>query len=227
MQPFIKQAVIEFLYDKSFSTVLDAPAGDGWLAEALGGRTGVDGVDLYSNPKGYRKFWQHNLDEGLPADCGSYDLICCLEGLEHIGNPLLLLREFYSRLSPGGLLVVTTPNVWFPQARLQYLWRGFFPSFPCLIGKISPGTHMHITPWSWPQLYLFLKLAGFQHPEIVTGHFAKAKHLHERLFAIPGRIYCWHRARQAATEEELSFWQTAKSDASLLGRVLIVVAQKD
>lgn len=227
MQPFIKQAVMEFLHDKSFSTVLDAPAGNGWLAEALSGRAVVDGVDLYSTPQGYRKFWQHNLDEGLPADCGRYDLICCFEGLEHIGNPLLLLRDFYSRLNPGGLLIVTTPNIWFPQARLQFLWRGFFPSFPCLVGKIAPGTHMHITPWSWPQLYLFLKLAGFQGLEIVSGQFAKAKHLHERLLAIPTWIYCWCRARQGATEEEMSFWQTAKSNASLLGRLVIVAAQKN
>ena len=226
MQTSSKLAVIEFLRDKKFATVLDAPSGAGWLAGALAGRATLDGVDLYADAKNYRKIWKHDLDTGLPAECGKYDLICCCAGLEHVGNPLLLLREFHQRLSVRGMLIITTPNVWFPQARLQFFLRGFFPSFPCLAGKIVPGTHMHITPWSWPQLYLYLKLAGFTDLELVRQPLSKAKHLHERLLAVPGRIYCHHRARKSAREEERSFWGTAAKDASLLGRHLIVAARK-
>ena len=29
------------------------------------------------------------------------------------------------------------------------------------IGKVRRGSHMHILPWSFPQLHLFLTLAGF------------------------------------------------------------------
>jgi len=119
----------------------------------------------------------------------------------------LLLREFHKRLPSGGLLIVTTPNVWFPQARLQYLLRGFFPSFPCLAGKIVPGTHMHITPWSWPQLYLYLKLAGFMGLDLVPEPMSKAKHLHEHFLGIPARIYCRNRARKAKTQVEREFWR--------------------
>jgi SAM-dependent methyltransferase len=226
MQLSSKQIIIEFLRDKKFATVLDAPSGAGWLAEALVARAILDGVDLYAAAKGYRKIWKHDLDAGLPAECGSYDLICCCEGLEHVGNPLLLLREFHKRLPAGGMLIVATPNVWYPQARLQYLLRGFFPSFPCLAGKIDPGTHMHITPWSWPQLYLYLKLAGFTGLDLVPEPLSKAKHLHEHLLAVPSRIYCRRRTRRAATAEEKGFWQTATTDPSLLGRHLIVAARK-
>ncbi|MBI5774663.1 MAG: methyltransferase domain-containing protein [Verrucomicrobia bacterium] len=226
MQLSSKQAVLEFLRDKKFTTVLDAPSGAGWLAEGLAGRATLDGVDLYADAKGYRKIWQHDLDQPLPTDCGAYDLICCCEGLEHVGNPLLLLREFHRRLPASGLLIVTTPNVWYPQARLQFLLRGFFPSFPPLAGKITPGTHMHIMPWSWPQLYLYLKLAGFGKIELVPEPMSRAKHLHEHLLAVPARMYCRRRERRAETEEEKSFWRTAASDASLLGRHLIVAARK-
>lgn len=163
---------------------------------------------------------------GLPAECGSYDLICRCEGLEHVGNPLLLLREFHKRLPAGGLLIVSTPNVWYPQARLQYLLSGFPPSFPCLTGQIVPGTPMHITPWSWPQLYLYLKLAGFPRLELVREPMSRAKHLHEHLLAIPARIYCRSRARKAKMDGEKEFWRTAASDASLLGRHLIVAPRK-
>jgi SAM-dependent methyltransferase len=226
MQLSSKQTVVEFLRDKKFATALDAPSGIGWLAEALAGRATLDGIDLYADAKGYRKIWKHDLDLPLPSDCGVYDLICCCEGLEHVGNPLLLLREFHRRLSTGGLFIVTTPNVWYPQARLQYLLRGFFPSFPSLVGKIVPGTHMHITPWSWPQLYLYLKLAGFTKMELVPELMSKAKHWHEHLLAIPARMYCRGRVRKAKTDEEKSFWRTASTEASLMGRHLIVVARK-
>jgi SAM-dependent methyltransferase len=226
MQLSSKQTVVEFLRGKKFSTVLDAPSGIGWLATALGGRVALDGIDLYADAPGYRKIWKHDLDLPLPPDCGTYDLICCCEGLEHVGNPLLLLREFHRRLPADGMLIVTTPNVWYPQARLQFLLRGFFPSFPSLAGKIVPGTHMHITPWSWPQLYLYLKLAGFTEIELVPEPMSKAKHWHEHLLAIPARMYCRSRARKAKTDEEKSFWQTAATEASLMGRHLIVAARK-
>ncbi|HKS37249.1 MAG TPA: class I SAM-dependent methyltransferase [Verrucomicrobiae bacterium] len=226
MQLSSKSVVIDYLRGQKFATVLDAPSGNGWLAEGLAGRATLDGVDLYAGAKGYRKIWQHDLDNGLPAECGSYDLICCCEGLEHVGNPLLLLRAFHQRLPAGGKLIVTTPNVWFPQARLQYFLRGFFPSFPCLTGKIIPGTHMHITPWSWPQLYLYLELAGFSEMDLVPEPLSRPKHLYEYLMAIPGRLHCRHRAREAKTEQERAFWQKAATDASLLGRHLIVVARR-
>jgi len=226
MQPSSKQIIIEFLRDKKFATVLDAPSGAGWLATVLAGRATLDGVDLYADAKGYRQIWKHDLDAGLPAECGGYDLICCCAGLEHVGNPLLLLREFHRRLPADGMLIVATPNVWYPQARLQYFLRGFFPSFPCLAGRIAPGTHMHITPWSWPQLYLYLKIAGFARFELVPEPLSKAKHLYEHLFVLPARVYCRRRAGRAATAEERSFWQTASTSTSLLGRHLIVAAWK-
>ena len=226
MQPSSKQAILEYLRDRKFTIVLDAPSGNGWLAEALAGRATVDGIDLYANANGYRKIWKHDLDLPLPPDCGKYDLICCCEGLEHVGNPLLLLREFHRILNPDGLLVVTTPNVWYPQARLQYMLRGFFPSFPPLAGKVMSGTHMHITPWSWPQLYVYFKLAGFRPPQLLAEPLSKPKHFHERLLALPGKIYCRRRARKSQSDETRQFWHTAASDAASLGRHLMVVGQK-
>jgi hypothetical protein len=55
---------------------------------------------------------------------------------------------------------------------------------------------------------------------------SKAKHWHEHLLAIPARLYCRSRARKAKTDEEKNFWQTAATEASLMGRHLIVAARK-
>ena len=227
MQDSSKQALMAHLRGRSFQAVLDAPSGGGWLPEALGDDVAVDGIDLYvDNAPGYRKFWKHDLDEGLPEDCQGYDLICCCEGLEHVGSPLLLLRHFHRSLKTGGTLIITTPNVWYPQARLQYLLRGFFPSFPALVGKVNPGTHMHITPWSFPQLHVFFKLAGFHPPTIISEPLSQAKHFHERILGLPAKFYCREKQKKARTDEQREFWKVAGSRASLLGRHLMVVSTK-
>jgi len=227
MQDSSKQALLAHLKGRSFQTMLDAPSGGGWLPEALGANVAVDGIDLYvDEAPGYRKFWKYDLDEGLPEDCADYDLICCCEGLEHVGSPLLLLRHFHRSLKPDGKLIITTPNVWYPQARMQYLFRGFFPSFPPLPGKVKPGTHMHITPWSIPQLYVFLKLSGFTLSKILPQPLSNPRHAFERIVGMPTRLYCQSKTKDASTDEEQEYWRIVGSKESRLGRHLMVEAFK-
>lgn len=209
------------------ASILDAPAGGGWLAGALGYSPSIDGIDLYAGqPQGYRDFLVHDLDHGLPADLPAYDLCLCCEGIEHLANPGLLLDSFFAHLKPGGTLIVSTPNTWFPAARLAYLLRGFFPSFPSLVGKIRRGTHMHILPWTWPQLYLFLRLTGFEQIQLHPENEPKPKHFFERVVGWPLSLYCRHREGKALSPEEKGFWQIAGSAQSLLGRHLVVSARR-
>ncbi len=227
MQNSSKNVLTAWLTGKPIQSALDAPSGGGWLRKALKADAQMDGIDLYDESgEGYRNFWKHDLDRGLPADCGVYDAVLSCEGLEHVGNPLLLLRDAYAHLKPGGLVVVTTPSVWYPQARLQYLYKGFFPSFPPLAGRVVPGSHMHITPWNYPQLWTYLKLAGFEQIELLPEPELSGKHLHERILAWPARWWCRRKLRKAATAEEKDFWSTCASDTALLGRHMIVVARK-
>ncbi len=208
-------------------TLLDAPAGGGWLAAALNYNPSIDGIDLYANqPLGYRDFLVHNMDQGMPAGLPTYDMAVCCEGIEHLTNPGLLLDSFYAHLKPGGTLIVSTPNTWYPAARLAYLLRGFFPSFPCLAGKIERGTHMHILPWTWPQLYLFLRLSGFENIELHDVDEQKPKHLFERIAGWPLAHYCQRRRLKAGTPDEQAFWQRAGSSQSLYGRRLVISARK-
>ena len=128
-------------------------------------------------------------------------------------------------LQPGGRFIVSTPNSWYPQARLQFFLRGFFPGFPCPVGQMERGRHMHIIPWSFPQLFLFLKLAGFGD---VTLHDIdaeqKPKKRYENILGLPQALYCRNKFLKARTEEERSFWGFAGSPQSLFGRRLVVSA---
>ncbi|WP_244476403.1 methyltransferase domain-containing protein [Methylobacterium sp. Leaf88] len=58
-------------------------------------------------------FASGNLPECLEAfGNNSFDVIACFETLEHVQNPIALLKEFHRLLTPGGRLVVSVPNDW-------------------------------------------------------------------------------------------------------------------
>lgn len=177
-------------------------------------------------PAGYRYFENTDLDIGLPDNLGLYEAIVCCEGIEHFGNPDIFLKTAYTHLISKGVVIITTPNVWFPAAKLTFLLKGFFPSFPCLVGNIIRGNHMHIMPWSYPQLFLFLKLNGFENIALHDVNEKKPKRIYEYILGLPQRLYCFQKRKNALTQEERDFWTTAGSKQSVYGRRLVVSAKK-
>lgn len=230
MQPSSKQVVVDLIRELNPTELLDCPSGGGWLQRALsdaGSPIALDGIDLYADTASpYRRLIACDLDLGLPDELPSYPLIVSCEGIEHFGNPELFLRSVFNHLPDGGHFLVTTPNVWYPASKLQYLLRGFFPSFPSLAGKIRKGSHMHISPWSFAQLYLYLRLAGFEDVRLHAEPLSKAKHGWERLLGKPQQWYCQRKRRKAQSEEERDFWRQAGSKGSVYGRHLIVTARR-
>lgn len=53
-----------------------------------------------------------DVNVSIPLESNTVDLIVCTEVLEHLHTPTVALSEMYRILSPGGILVVTTPMVW-------------------------------------------------------------------------------------------------------------------
>jgi 2-polyprenyl-6-hydroxyphenyl methylase/3-demethylubiquinone-9 3-methyltransferase len=41
---------------------------------------------------------------------GTYDLVTCLEVIEHVADPAAFLWSLAERLAPGGLMILSTPN---------------------------------------------------------------------------------------------------------------------
>jgi hypothetical protein len=137
---------------------------------------------------------------------------------------LLFLESMRKHLVNDGMVIITTPNVWFPGAKLKFFINGFFPSFPCLVGKIRRGTHMHITPWSYPQLFLYMNLAGFADIRLHSVAEKMPKYLYEYLFGTPQKMYCINKYKKSQAEEEKLFWSDAGSNQSVYGRRLVLSA---
>ncbi|SCU94234.1 LAME_0F06656g1_1 [Lachancea meyersii CBS 8951] len=103
--------------------VLDIGCGGGILAESLARMpfvSKVKGIDL--TPECIEIAESHALKDpsltgklayevqSLEEVAGSYDLVTCLEMLEHVDHPSEILRHAWSRLKEGGILVVSTIN---------------------------------------------------------------------------------------------------------------------
>jgi SAM-dependent methyltransferase len=86
--------------------------------------------------------------EYLPYANDSFDIITCSEVVEHLENYRRLFREIHRVLKPGGLLIVTTPNVLNMKSRLRYLGSGFYNLFGPLPVKNEKKYSLgaHITP---------------------------------------------------------------------------------
>ncbi len=113
--------------------------------------------------------WIHRLDlddpEWTEETRGPFDLVMCVETLEHVENPRQVLRSIRALLRPGDRIVVSTPNITHPHSRLKMFLRGA----PFIFGPKhyhQPG-HISILP-DW-MLVEHVRLAGFTDVTVTTG----------------------------------------------------------
>ncbi|WP_347302967.1 bifunctional 2-polyprenyl-6-hydroxyphenol methylase/3-demethylubiquinol 3-O-methyltransferase UbiG [Croceibacterium sp. TMG7-5b_MA50] len=123
-------------------SALDVGCGAGLLAEPLA-RLGaaVTGVD--AAPGNIAAAKAHAAGGGLAIDYrhgelsavpGIFDLVTCMEVIEHVGDKPAFVAELARHLAPGGLMVLSTPNRT-PASRLLLVGAAE------LVGAVPRGTH--------------------------------------------------------------------------------------
>ena len=121
---------------------LDVGCGAGLLAEPLA-RLGAHVTGIDATPEVIVVARDHAAAVGLEIDYrqgdvqtldGQYDLITCLEVIEHVADPAAFLKALAARLAPGGLLILSTPAAtgW---SKLLMITLGEG------LGQIPKGTH--------------------------------------------------------------------------------------
>jgi SAM-dependent methyltransferase len=82
-------------------------------------------------------------DFASTLDPGSFGLVTSVEVIEHVESPIGFLRNIRRLLKPGGVAVLTTPNVDSTPARVKFLLRGTIRMMDAQSEKT------HITPIFW------------------------------------------------------------------------------
>lgn len=164
----------------SGKSALDVGCGAGLLCEPLA-RLGADVTGVDAAPENVAAAAIHADRSGLDIrymageigalDIGQFDLVTALEVIEHVADKRAFVGELASRLAPGGLMVLSTPNRT-PQSRL--LMVGAAEGF----GLIPRGTH-HWDDFIAPEdLGELLAEAGLEMGEPRGIAFSPTKGLH-------------------------------------------------
>jgi 2-polyprenyl-6-hydroxyphenyl methylase/3-demethylubiquinone-9 3-methyltransferase len=129
--------------------VVDIGCGGGILAEALG-RTGarVTGIDLSELSIDVAR--QHADGSGLDVDYrvmsiealvaeqpGHYDVVTCMEMLEHVPRPVQIVAHCARLLKPGGVAIFSTIN------RTFKAWAFAIIAGEYVLGLLPRGTHSY------------------------------------------------------------------------------------
>ncbi len=131
----------------------------------------------------------------LPEE--SFDVITMWHALEHVHEPLEVLRAAYRLLAPGGRLIVASPNI----DCLPFRWFG-----QAWIGLDLPRHLCHFAPWT---LRLLLHRGGFRKVSVRqdrrSGWLRKTARLAERFHP---RLSSWRRALKGRAASHLVSWYT-------------------
>ena len=148
----INEARVEYLAERVVlegRRVLDVGCGGGVLSEALAERgAAVTGID--AAPRALEVARLHMVESGLDIDyrhttaeslagsqAGSFDVVCCLEMLEHVPDPARTVEACAELCRPGGRLLFSTIN------RSPLAWTTAIVGAEYVLGLLPRGTHRY------------------------------------------------------------------------------------
>ncbi len=220
------ETVVRLLESEPRGVLLDAPAGEGHLAEELARRGfTVHAVELNMDQvRGKLAQYQSaDLNRDLPFSGSFFDYITCVESIEHLEHPHHLVRELYRLLKPGGKLIITTPNVMNLESRLQILLLGWPKHFEHWVYRPpgAPTLNFHINPISYLELQKILRDTGFQIEQVTTNRSLRRRWMWWPLAALTRWLTkLWLKNHKVAGFREIL------SDDVLFGKLLVVKAAK-
>jgi SAM-dependent methyltransferase len=210
--------------------VLDAPCGSGAFARLLldSGVYRVAALDRERRPGvPDMDFRAGDLNDRLPFPSDSFDAVVSIGGVEHLSQPCHFIHECNRVLRPGGVLIVTAPNI----SSLRSRWRWFATGFHNKSGypleeQASSPEPMRLL--SFPELRYLLHSSGFQIQRISTNRSRAVDWLYGTLVPLQLSMSLFSFWRAAKTEEQRrqtgEILRQMMSVPILFGENMIVVA---
>lgn len=190
--------MVEVITAAAPANILDVGCGGGLLLGLLAARglPGLHGIDVHDDPGATG--WAYRAGDitlGLPYPDGSFACVVAGEIIEHVPDPDALLREIRRVLRPGGLLVLSTPNMvsWANRVLVPLGVQplGTETSSEVALGRFLPvlgqgnAVQGHLRVFSWRALAEILARYGFtvERRIGVPADFPRPLHLLDRLLS--------------------------------------------
>lgn len=153
--------------------VLDVGCGGGLLSEGMAGcRADVTGIDLSEKPLGVARLHLHEsgqkvdyrliaaeaLAEEMPA---TFDVVTCLEMLEHVPDPASTIAACAKMVKPGGQVFFSTIN----RNPKAYLFAVIGAEY--ILNLLPKGTHDYAKFLRPAEVSRFARQAGLEVEEII------------------------------------------------------------
>jgi SAM-dependent methyltransferase len=204
-------------------TLLDVSCKEGDVLQALAPRGFVlrgtnfepEGPSLNGVPVDYGI----DLLKQLPYEDASFDVVLLIEVIEHLENHRVALGELARILKPGGVLILTTPNVMRLNSRFHFFLSGYHKTKRRFIPFDTPleqAHRFHNYPIDLPILYYLCKQNGLALERLGK---TKVKGFSRLLFAVfgpPVLAYTWYTlllrekdAKQRQENRRLCSWLLA------------------
>lgn len=179
----IHEKVLELLLAEntrsSWTHYLDIGAGHGSLIQKVKARIPMqtyvcDYTDELMRLPGQKVDIANLNNEPLPYADHTFDVVTATEVIEHLEDFRRVVREIYRVLKPGGVCILSTPNILNLNSRLRFLSFGFWNLFGPLPVKNSAlySTGGHINPVSLFYVGHAILDAGFAD---VTAHIDRCQ----------------------------------------------------
>jgi SAM-dependent methyltransferase len=232
----IEAAVLRKIQALAFpknTAILDAPCGAGVFASTIarmGFRISAADIDPSARHLLGDSFAEADLNGRLPWTNDSFDVVCSIEGIEHLENPYQYLRELHRVLRPSGTLILTTPNVISLRSRVRFFGSSFFHKDPLPLNEKTRHPLHHINLRPLHLLRYDLHTTGFQIEEVACTHvksislayavFVPWMWIYTKIALRKEKDVC-QRERNKATRKFMF------SSAVLFGENLLIVARKN
>jgi len=175
-----------------------------------------------------------NCKKELPYQGDTFDVVTATEVIEHLEDFRAILREIYRVLKPGGVCVLSTPNILNLNSRLRNLWFGFAELMGPLPvqGRKIESCAGHINPVSF--FYIMHALHELKYRQINFGvdKYQRSGIGKALIFWLPIKLLglkIWHREvkkYKTIDDSNKKIVRHLNSLPILLGRTIIVSAVK-
>ncbi len=214
--------------------LLDVGAGEGHFSQLAAQRGyAVEACDF--RREAFRlpaiPFHVADLNARIPLPDAGFDVVVSIEVIEHLENQFQFTREILRVTRPGGLVVLTTPNVLSLSSRAHFCLYGTTDCAPRPLDPTRDDYFLqHIHPISLPQILFMLERFGGEPVALETNRMRRGARLPARLLrpllSLALQAKWMRRADRPLWPLYRRHLHWMLHPANLAGRITIVVARR-